>query len=139
MPVIAVDIDTSGITVTDNGPGLPTDVVEDILDYEIRVSSREAYVGPTCGAQGNALKTLVAMPHVLDGASGVTEIDSRGILHTIVFSADRIQQQPVVDLERSVGVVQNGTSLKVRVPAIAAIQSPPSKATLYSSSTPSPG
>ena len=36
----------------------------------VRVSSREAYVSPTRGAQGNALKTIVAMPFVLDGERG---------------------------------------------------------------------
>ena len=56
----------NGITISDNGPGLPPKVVEDILDFSVRVSSREAYVAPDRGAQGNALKTLVAMPFVLD-------------------------------------------------------------------------
>src|SRR6476659_5209408 len=45
-PVIAVTVDARGITVEDNGPGLPADVVEDVLDFSIRVSSREAYVSP---------------------------------------------------------------------------------------------
>ena len=66
-PVITVTVDRGGITVEDNGPGIPADVVEDILDFSVRVSSREAYVSPTRGAQGNALKTIVAMPFVLDG------------------------------------------------------------------------
>ena len=64
-PVIKVTVDRTGITVEDNGPGIPADVVEDILDFSVRVSSREAYVSPTRGAQGNALKTIVAMPFVL--------------------------------------------------------------------------
>ena len=66
-PVITVTVDRGGITVEDNGPGIPADVIEDILDFRVRVSSREAYVSPTRGAQGNALKTIVAMPFVLDG------------------------------------------------------------------------
>jgi hypothetical protein len=37
-----------------------------LSDYTIRVSSREAYVSPTRGAQGNALKTILAMGYVLD-------------------------------------------------------------------------
>ena len=41
-----------------------------LLDYTVRVSSREAYVSPTRGAQGNALKTIVAMPFVLDEEMG---------------------------------------------------------------------
>ena len=73
-PVITVTVDRAGIIVEDNGPGLPADVVEDILDFSVRVSSREAYVSPTRGAQGNALKTILAMPFVLDGQRGRTLI-----------------------------------------------------------------
>jgi signal transduction histidine kinase len=43
-PEIAVHVDENGITVSDNGPGLPAKVVEDVLDFSVRVSSREAYV-----------------------------------------------------------------------------------------------
>ena len=35
-----------------------------------RVSSREADIAPDRGAQGNALKTLLAMPFALDGNAG---------------------------------------------------------------------
>jgi hypothetical protein len=37
--------------------GIAPQTVADVLDYAVRVSSREAYVSPTRGAQGNALKT----------------------------------------------------------------------------------
>src|SRR5262249_13640266 len=64
-PEISIVVDYNGITVTDNGPGLPPEIVPDILDMSVRVSSREAYVSPTRGAQGNVLKTIFAMPFVL--------------------------------------------------------------------------
>jgi DNA topoisomerase VI subunit B len=60
-PVIKVEVAGGVITVTDNGPGIPAETVAGILDFSVRVSSREAYVSPTRGAQGNALKTIVAM------------------------------------------------------------------------------
>ena len=66
-PEIIVTVDRSGITVADNGPGLPAKTIKGVIDFSVRVSSREAYVSPTRGAQGNALKTLVAMPFVLHG------------------------------------------------------------------------
>ena len=61
-PEIAVTVSTEEgtITVADNGPGIPPQTVVDVLDYTVRVSSREAYVSPTRGAQGNALKTTSA-------------------------------------------------------------------------------
>lgn len=61
-PEIAITVDKAGITVVDNGPGIPAETVKGVLDFATRVSSREAYVSPTRGAQSNALKTLIAMP-----------------------------------------------------------------------------
>ena len=61
-PVVAIGISTvtGEIIVTDNGPGIATATVDGILDYTVRVSSREAYPSPSRGRQGNALKTILA-------------------------------------------------------------------------------
>ena len=77
------------------------------LDRGLDRAAREgAGSGPVRGAQGaNALKTLIAMPYVLDGKSGVVEIDSLGTLHRIAFSADPIRQVPVIQLDRGDGLV----------------------------------
>ena len=64
-PVVSITVNVDGITVADNGAGISAETVTGILDYTARVSSREAYVSPTRGAQGNALKTILAMPAVL--------------------------------------------------------------------------
>jgi len=55
---IVVSTETGEIVVADNGPGIRAATVDAILDYAIRVRSREAYVSPTREAQGNALKTV---------------------------------------------------------------------------------
>jgi DNA topoisomerase VI subunit B len=81
-PTVRIEVDNGSITVTDNGPGLAADTVKDIINFSVRVSSREAYVSPTRGAQGNALKTIVAMPFALDGVTGETRIESREITTT---------------------------------------------------------
>src|SRR6516165_10051749 len=65
-PVINVAADACGITVSDNGPGLPEPTLKGALDFNVRVSDKEAYVSPCRGAQGNALKTLIPMPVVID-------------------------------------------------------------------------
>ena len=39
---IAVSTDPGSITIADNGPGIPVKTITDILDYSVRVSSREA-------------------------------------------------------------------------------------------------
>ena len=67
LPEISITIDDTSITVQDNGPGLPATVIDSVLDFTVRVSSKDAYISPTRGAQGNALKTIVAMPSVLSG------------------------------------------------------------------------
>jgi DNA topoisomerase VI subunit B len=82
------------IRVRDNGPGIPPQTVASILDFSTRTSSREAYVAPDRGRQGNALKTAVAMPFALSGARGRVDIVARGIRHEITFQVDRVAQQP---------------------------------------------
>jgi len=107
---------SDAIMISDNGPGIPADVVDSILDYSIRVSSREAYVSPTRGAQGNALKTIVAMPFALDGNSGITIIAGKGVGHAIVFRVDRLKQQPVIDHQRWDDSTAKGTRIEVSWP-----------------------
>jgi hypothetical protein len=81
-PVITVTVKGRRVIVRDNGPGIPETTVESILDYSTRTSTREAYVSPTRGAQGNALKTILAMAYVLDkgrgeAASGITVVEAQ--------------------------------------------------------------
>ena len=95
-PEIEVQVEPGAITVVDNGPGMPPETVTDILDFSSRVSSREAYVAPDRGAQGNALKTILAMPFVLDGDAGRVEICARGLRHQIEFAVDALRQAPVI-------------------------------------------
>jgi hypothetical protein len=63
----------------------------------VRVGSREAHVSPNRGAQGNALKTLLAMPFALDGERGETVIEAGGAAHRIAFAVDRIRQEPKIE------------------------------------------
>src|SRR5262250_1099548 len=50
-PEVVVTVDGDGIEVRDNGPGIPAKTVEGVLDFAVRVSTREAYVSPCRGAQ----------------------------------------------------------------------------------------
>ncbi len=118
-PKVSVKVDETGITVTDNGPGIHETVIQDILAFSIKVSSREAYIAPDRGAQGNAWKTLIAMPFVLDGESGVVEIVARGIRHRIEFRVDAIRQAPVIGLETEPSEVKNGSKIRLRWPDLA--------------------
>ena len=114
-PEITITVNDDGITVADNGPGLPGPTIDSILDFSTRVSSREAYVAPDRGAQGNALKTILAMPFVLDGEQGTVIIDACGIRHEITMKVDQIRQEPVIDHQpkKKAGRPRRGTSVTV--------------------------
>ena len=115
-PEIIIQVDDAGITVTDNGPGIPAETITDILDFSVRVSSREAYVAPDRGAQGNALKTIVAMPFVLDGNQGVLDVSASGARHRIEFTVDPIRQEPVIKHDVEPANRKNGTEICMKWP-----------------------
>jgi len=95
-PVLHVIADAGGITIQDNGPGLPETTLKAALDFTIYASNREAYVAPDRGAQGNAIKTLLAMPAVVDSEHGNLIIEAHGKRHTITCKADPISQRVMI-------------------------------------------
>ena len=120
-PVISIAVKGYSISITDNGPGIPAKTIDGILDYSVRKSSREAYVSPTRGAQGNALKTILPMDYVLnerDGedASGKTIIEARGVAHHITFSVEHIKQEPKIAHTTERSSLTAGTRIKVTLP-----------------------
>ena len=130
-PVISITVEPGSIVVEDNGSGIKTSTIKSILDYSIRVSSREAYVSPTRGAQGNALKTILAMGYVLDRerqdgnateAVGVTIIETRGIEHRIEFRVDHVNNEPKITHTTSPSPVKTGTRITIEWPVIPAFQ-----------------
>ncbi len=139
-PIISIRVHQGGITVTDNGPGIPAETITDVLDFSMRVSSREAYVAPDRGAQGNALKTLVAMPFVLDGNHGVLKVVAAGAKHRIEFTVDPIRQEPVIQHDIQSINRKNGTEICMKWPDSACAQSwPTRKAVFYKLPTTTPG
>jgi Histidine kinase-, DNA gyrase B-, and HSP90-like ATPase len=118
-PVLHVTVAGGKIRVRDNGPGVPPATVASITDFSTRTSSREAYVAPDRGWQGNALKTVLAVPFTLGGDEGRVEIAARGVRHEITFRVDRIAQRPVIEhrQHRLDGAsVRTGTSVTVHWP-----------------------
>ena len=98
------------IVVEDNGPGIPSATVAGIIDYNVRISSREAYISPTRGRQGNALKTILPMSYVLGGkVKGETWIEARGRKHALLFTVNQIKQEPIVKNIRSRSRLTTGT------------------------------
>jgi hypothetical protein len=106
------------IIVEDNGPGMPTATIVGIIDYAVRTSSREAYISPTRGRQGNALKTILPMGYVLGGkVKGETWIEARGVKHQILFTVNPIRQEPIVKDVRTHSRIRTGTRVTVFWPS----------------------
>jgi hypothetical protein len=124
-PVILIGVNSGSITIQDNAGGIETDTIKSILDYSVRVSSREAYVSPTRGAQGNALKTILAMGYVLDHeredgtnaeAVGITIIKTRGIEHRIEFRVDHVTNEPKITHTTKPSSIDVGTRVTIKWP-----------------------
>jgi hypothetical protein len=127
-PVISITVEEPGsITIQDNAGGIETETIKSILDYSIRVSSREAYVSPTRGAQGNALKTILAMGYVLDReredganaeAAGITIIETRGVKHRIEFRVDHVTNEPKIAHAIEPSSINMGTKVTIKWPLV---------------------
>jgi len=117
-PAIGVAVSDSpvAITITDNGRGIPAETIKTMLDYTVRVSSRESYVSPCRGSQGNALKTIIAMGFALDGACGTTIIESHGEAHVVTFELDAVRREPKITHEIHPSTVRIGTRITVLWP-----------------------
>lgn len=100
-PEITVQFQGHKLDIRDNGGGIPPETVERQVDYSSRTSDKLGYVSPTRGAQGNAWKTILAMPYVLDGERArPIIIEARGVRHQIHVRADQIQRRPRIDYRR---------------------------------------
>jgi DNA topoisomerase VI subunit B len=116
-----VDIDTAEeggvyrITVADNGPGIASETVQRILDFNVRVSDKSIYRSPTRGAQGNALKTLLGIPFAL-GCKLPVVIESQGVKHVISAGTDPAGNVRVTHREEP-STMTAGTKFVVPMPA----------------------
>jgi hypothetical protein len=92
-PEIEIVVDEGSLTVRDNAGGIPDSTIDSVVDFTVRVSSREMYVAPDRGAQGNALMTLLGMPKVLSPDHGRLVICANGIEHTFRCVADPVSSR----------------------------------------------
>src|SRR5829696_8071378 len=101
------------ISISDNGGGIPPKTVESMQDFSTLTSDKAHYRTPTRGAQRNALKTIIGIPHALDIGDEPVIIEGRGTRHTI---------KPVIDaagvprLPRRVESVEIAAGITVTVP-----------------------
>jgi DNA topoisomerase VI subunit B len=117
-PAITLTLKRDALIIEDNGPGIPTGVIERSLDYQVRISDKKGYLSPTRGQLGNALKCVWAAPFVADGERGLVEVTAGGLLHRIEVSLDRIAQKPVIS-HAITPLVKKGNTVKVHWNGIA--------------------
>jgi hypothetical protein len=75
------------LAVADNAGGFPAEGVQRLLNFSTRLSDKAAYRSPTRGLQGNALKTIIGMPHAFGLREPVT-ITARGTRHSLLAWVD---------------------------------------------------
>ena len=103
----------SEISISDNGDGIPPTTVESMQNFSTLTSDKAHYRTPTRGAQRNALKTIIGIPHALGIGGEPVIIEGRGLRHTI---------KPVIDaagvprLPRKVETIERAKGTKVTVP-----------------------
>ena len=119
QPDITVTTETAGgvlqVTVTDNGSGIPPEVVARILDYSTLTSDKALYRSPCRGAQGNALKTIIGIRNAL-GVDEPVVIEVRGVRHVITVGLDAAGHAAVVHVTEASPRTE-GTSVSVPLPA----------------------
>ena len=113
-PQIEITADATGISVADNGAGLPDETIAGVLDFTVRASSREAYVAPDRGAQGNALKTLASIPYVVDPEHGALIVKSCGTRREIRCGADPVTQRAVIHCDGTPSNGKPGTLVRLQ-------------------------
>ena len=114
LPEISITAADDRITVADNGPGIPPEVLSKSMNYLLRVSDKAYYISPTRGQMGNALKTVWAAPFVTSGTS-VVEVETHGEKHIIEVRLDRIAGKPEITHERML-FVKNSSSVTIAWP-----------------------
>ena len=95
VPKISVTVNDEYFEVSDNGPGIPSTVVEQSLDYTTRISDSLMYISPSRGQLGNALKTVWAAGFVANGDSHI-EITGAGTRHDIYVKLDEFGTKPEI-------------------------------------------
>ena len=97
-PQVEIELGNSQIVVADNARGIAAETVKRLLDLGSRTSARARYISPSRGAQGQALSTILVMPHALDpGGNGAVVIEAHGIAHRISVHVDKLSEEAAAD------------------------------------------
>ncbi len=122
-PKIEITVDEELLTVTDNGPGIPGDIVRRICDFNSRTSDKSSYVSPTRGQMGNGAKLLLAVPFVLNQSRATyIVIEACGIRHRIGIDIDELRREPRIIRQHERIVKSTGTRLLIPTNSASSIE-----------------
>jgi DNA topoisomerase VI subunit B len=116
VDVVAGTADDLTLTVTDNGGGIEPDTIGRILNFDTRASDKALYRTPTRGQQGNALKTVVAMPFAMGDPDPLVVIQARGVEHRICATLGAGDVPDIRHKKFPVAGTAAGTTVRVRLP-----------------------
>lgn len=92
-PNIVIDVKQDSLSVTNNGSSISDKLIDNALDYSVRVSDKTYYVSPSRGQQGNGLKCLFAAGYVANNYGRVV-IETSDKVHSIELKTNTIAQVP---------------------------------------------
>jgi DNA topoisomerase VI subunit A len=95
-PAVTMNINARSFTVSDNGRGIPTDLLEKLLTY-VDYRTTKSTKGLNRGQQGNALLTLFASGYVASGKPTHLTIEAQGVRHNISVGFNHLTEEPVVE------------------------------------------
>jgi hypothetical protein len=120
VEVVLGEAGALSLTVADNGGGIEPDKVGRILNFNTRLSDKELYWTPTRGQQGNALKSVVAMPFAMGDSDPLVVIRARGVEHRIRAALGAGDVPDVRHQKLQCHQATAGTSVRLRLPFAAA-------------------
>lgn len=126
IPEITIDRCRDGhrlrLTIGDNGGGMQPEAVHRLLNFSTRLSDKAVYRSPTRGLQGNALKTILGMPHAFGLADPVI-IEAQGVRHGIRAWVDPAGELHV-DHQEGLSPRRSGTQVTLPLPADQELSAP---------------
>ena len=125
-PTIKINIKTSSdyltITVSDKGPGMSAEMLDEIANFERFGGTKHFVKKPTRGAQGNALMTILGINQLLVAEKGIDNIPvefiARNERRRVSLKVDNILEKVHIQNKKSPARGDWGTTVKITLPNV---------------------
>ncbi len=114
---VRYDDDYLVMAVSDNGPGMTRELIDEIINFDVLVSDKSSHRGVTRGQQGNAWKTMLGIAVVLgsDRPPVIEALGTRQTLHWHQDATGRVTFTP--ERQRIIKRPSPGTIVTFAIPA----------------------